>query len=372
MLEKSDSYFRLKENRKLVRLFFVLFSCVIFGLGYIYRFYFWPFLFALITYMALRPLHDKILQYVKKRFAGASIMVVLIIVLILLPMFFLLLSLANQAYELYIYIQTNISVASINRWIDQSAIFSMIDDNFHISRGEIIQKALQMIQNTSLAVFANLTSLVTFSLKLAVNFFFMILILFFLFKDAYRLEESFYRILPFPDDIERDIVDRLKDVIKILLAGNLLIMILQGFMVGIGLYVGGLSMPLLWGSIAAVLSLIPVIGTSLVWVPAVLFFVVIGKYWAAIFVSIWCMVWYLVLENVAKPNIFGKKLNFHPIIFFFLLLGSIQAFGLAGVLIGPILLTLFFSLWEIYKILNNYDLQPPADNQNKENPPDAG
>ena len=371
MLEKSDSYFQLRESRKLVRLFFVLFSCVIFGLGYIYRFYFWPFLFALIIYLALRPLHDKILHYVKKRFASASIMVILIIGLILLPLFFLLLSLADQAYELYMHIQTTVSVASINKWVDQSALMSMVDANLNISRAEIIQKAIQMIQNTSLAVFANLTSLVTFSLKLGINFFFMILILFFLFKDAYRLGESFYRILPFPDDIERDIVGRLKDVIKILLAGNLLIMILQGLMVGIGLYVGGFSMPLLWGSIAAVLSLIPVIGTSLVWLPATLFFILIGKYWAAIFVSIWCMVWYMVLENVAKPNIFGKKLNFHPIIFFFLLLGSIQAFGLAGVLIGPILLTLFFSLWEIYKILNIYDVQLPESDQAADKPLDT-
>jgi len=62
----------------------------------------------------------------------------------------------------------------------------------------------------------------------------------------------------------------------------------------------------------------------------------------------------MVLENLVKPKIFGDRLNFHPLLFFFLLLGSIQAFNLPGVIIGPIILSLFYSFWEIYKILDDY------------------
>lgn len=107
---------------------------------------------------------------------------------------------------------------------------------------------------------------------------------------------------------------------------------------------------------AALLSLIPVIGTSLVWLPAVVYLVVTGAYLKALFLGVWCLAWYLLLENLVKPKAFGKKLNFNPVIFFFLLIGGIQAFGLPGVFIGPLILTLFYSLWEIYKMLEAYDM----------------
>jgi len=182
----------------------------------------------------------------------------------------------------------------------------------------------------------------------------MLLILFFLFKDSERFEKSIYTILPFPNDIERDMVDTLKVVVRILLAGNFFIMILQGLLVGIGFVIVGLSTPVLWGSIAAIFSLIPVIGTSFVWLPASLYLLAIGSPVKALIIALWCLGWYLLLENVLKPVVFGEKLKFHPLILFFLLLGSLQTFGLPGIIIGPIMLTLFFSFWEMYKILDSY------------------
>ena len=124
--------------------------------------------------------------------------------------------------------------------------------------------------------------------------------------------------LPFPEDIERDVIAKLVEAIKVLMAGNLLIMFLQGLMVGIGLYIAGFNMPLLWGSIAAILSLIPVVGTTFIWIPAVIFLILTKSYGYAVFLSVWCIFWYLSLENLLKPRIFGKKLNFHPLIIFFL------------------------------------------------------
>mgnify|MGYP003731532113 CR=1 FL=1 len=125
---------------------------------------------------------------------------------------------------------------------------------------------------------------------------------------------------------------------------------------------------MLGGSLAAILSLIPVIGTSMVWLPAVIYLAAIGAYVKAMLLGGWCLGWYLALENIVKPKLFGKKLNFHPVLFFFLLLGSIQAFGLPGVFIGPILLTLYYSLWEIYKMFRIYDRFNLADSSTaKEN-----
>jgi predicted PurR-regulated permease PerM len=151
-----------------------------------------------------------------------------------------------------------------------------------------------------------------------------------------------------------DVVERLKEVIYVLMLGNLLIMCLQGFMVGMGLYIAGNSMPLLLGTIAAILSLIPVIDNTYM-APCIVIFIN-GPAGMAVFISCWCLFWYLFLR-ICEAESFLKEMSFHPLLFFFLLLGSIQAFNLPGVIIGPIVLSLYYSFWEIYKILDEYEIK---------------
>ncbi|HMB20294.1 MAG TPA: AI-2E family transporter [Spirochaetota bacterium] len=353
-MEQRESYFTVSENRRLKILFLVLFLIVIASLGYIFRYYFWPFLFAIIFYMGLKPLLDYILKYLKIRLLCSTVLIIFLIAVILIPLFILLVALANQTYAFYLFLQQSFDPLVFQQLLHKSDMAQELIGILNISETEIMQKIVAYLQRMSLNFFSNLTGLLSFSIKFALDFFFMLLILFFLFKDGYRLEEPFYRILPFPDDIEMDVIDRLRQVIKILLAGNLLIMVLQGSMVGVGFIIGGVGMPLLWGSIAAIFSLIPVIGTTFVWVPAVLYLVALGQFGDAAIVAIWCLAWYLLLENLVKPVVFGEQLKFHPLIFFFLLIGSIQAFGLPGVIIGPILLTLFFTFWEMYWLIDAY------------------
>lgn len=333
-------------------IFFVLFFIITAGILYIFQYFFWPFLFALILYIALRPVQEKLLAHMRNRTLSTIAVIVILFIIIIVPFFYLVMNLANQSYQLYNIIQEKVEKGDFN----DIGIIKQAMEYFQIHSTNLIKKAAEFLEKTAVTAFMNLTKLISFQISFTMNFLFMIMILFFLLKDGHRLGGAFYRILPFPDDIEKKIVLRLKDVIKVLLAGNLIIMSLQGLGLGLGFFLAGIDMPLLWGSFAAVLSLIPVVGTTLIWLPGALYLFFKGYYISAIFVGIWSMLWYLLLENIVKPKIFGRRLNFHPMVFFFLILGSIQAFGIAGVIVGPLLLTLFFSLWEIYKFINEYEL----------------
>ncbi len=360
-----DSYKIVVQSKRLTTLFWVIFLGLIAGIAYIYRYYFWPFLFAIIFYIGLKPLYTWVLQYVKSKVFASFAMVGLIIVAILIPTFFLLISLSDQVMEFYDFLQLQFDPKVFKQYFTHSILLKETLKYFNLTQDELVQRIIRYMQDMSLTLFSNLTGLLTFSIRFFINFFFMLLILFFLFKDSERFERSIYTILPFPNDIERDMVDTLKVVVRILLAGNFMIMILQGLLVGIGFVIVGLSTPVLWGSIAAIFSLIPVIGTSFVWLPASLYLLAIGSPVKALIIALWCLGWYLLLENVLKPVVFGEKLKFHPLILFFLLLGSLQTFGLPGIIIGPILLTLFFSFWEMYKILDSYESGPVNASNNK-------
>ena len=339
----------------------ILFGAVIAALMYLFRHYYWPLLTALILYAAMHPLYDRILKIVKRPYIASSLIIFALIITILVPLLFFILSLADQAYLLYLTVQEKINLGVLDQ-IRTNDLFNRGIAYFGINEADIFRKVTESLQKISGSVVAGITAILSYPLALTIKFFLMILILFFLFKDGPRFASAFYRFMPFPEDIERDVIDKINSVIKVLLAGNLLIMLLQGTMVGLGLAFFGFRMALLWGCVSAVLSLIPVVGTTFVWVPAAGFLAITGDYMGAFFLGIWCLFWYFLLENLVKPLILGDRLNFHPLLFFFLLLGSIQTFGLPGVIVGPILLTLFYSLWEIYMLLDEYNIRSECEN----------
>ncbi len=353
-MKESDSYSILQRDKSLKYIFLLFFAAVIAGLLYIFRFFFWDFLFALLLYMALRPLHDALLKRIRMRGVTAGLMTLLLCLLVLGPLFYFTLALVDQVFQLYATVEGLIRKGILDD-IYNMAFVRRVLEYLNLNKETIIAKATDFVQGGIGTAFTSAKNVITYPLSFSINFFLVLLIIYFLFKDGHRLVPIVYKVLPFPDDLERGVVDRLNEVVKVLLAGNLLIMLCQGLMVGLGLLFTGINVALLGGSLAAILSLIPVVGTSVVWLPAVLYLCLVGDYGKAAFLGSWCMGWYLLLENLVKPKLFGKKLNFHPIVFFFLLLGSIQAFSIPGVIIGPILLTLFYSLWEIYNLLKEYD-----------------
>lgn len=354
-MSDNESYELLNQNRTMKFVFLAMFAVIISFLLFIFRGYLWLFLYSMIFFVVLKPMHNRVLSLVRVRILSATIVILFLLCIVIIPMMYLMVILGDQAYELYGQIHFDLSQDLIKQ-INQNKIVSDLMTLFNIQQGELAAKITSFIQRTTMSIFSSITSIISYPIALAIKFLLMLLILFFLFKDGHIIDRSLYRIIPLPDDLEHDVVVRLKKVIYILMLGNLMIMSLQGFMVGLGLYIAGIGMPLLWGTLAAILSLIPVIGTTFIWVPASVFLAFTGHYSMAIFAAAWCFTWYMLLENLVKPKLLGDKLDFHPLIFFFLLLASIQTFNLPGVIIGPILLSLFYSFWEIYKLLDEYDM----------------
>lgn len=353
-MTSKNSYLNIKESRLLTVLFLSVLAALFCGLVYICRNYIFSLLMALIFFFPLKALNDKILSVFRKRWITSGIITLLLLVTVTFFLSFIFTELARQTYQLYVFVMEKINEGMIQQ-IRENPLFLSTLDFFNVNPDELTEQALAASRKYIPVLFSDLTSIITVQIDLAGTFLCILLILFFLLKDGKNLGPWFYRSLPFPDDLEKKVVHRLKKVVNVLITGNLCIMFLQGLMLFIGLKIAGLSAPLLWGSIGAVLSLIPVIGTSLIWIPVSLYLVLTGSYMTALFVSVWSLSWYLVLENLLKPFIFGETLNFHPLILFFLLMGSIHTFGLSGIFLGPIILSLFVSLWEIYKMLDLYN-----------------
>ena len=358
-MANKQSYDIFRENRIIRRIFIILFFTVAAGLFYIFRGFIWSFLFALTIYITLLPLYEKLLKKVRNHSLSATIMTLGLVFMILGPLVWILATVGNEAYSLYMLIQDKISMGIIEE-IHRNHGMHLVMKYFNIHETDLLTRMFAFIQKSAMEVFSSITDIIAYPISFTINFFFMILMIFFFFKEGFRLDRRISLLLPFPKDIENEILSRMIEVVRVLMMGNILIMLLQGLMVCLGFLFTGLEMALLWGSVAAILSLIPVVGTTFVWVPGVIYLIIMGKIGASVFLGIWCLLWYLLLENLVKPKVFGDRLSFHPLVFFFLLIGSIKTFNLPGVLAGPLLLTLFYSLLEIYRVLINYSGHPGA------------
>jgi predicted PurR-regulated permease PerM len=185
-----------------------------------------------------------------------------------------------------------------------------------------------------------------------VNFLFMLFIMlytmFFFLIDGHKLIEKMLYYLPLQDEDERRMLDKFASVTRATLKGTAVIGILQGGLAGAAFAVVGIHSAVFWGTIMAVLSFIPGIGTALVWGPAVILLAATGHLAKAIGLGVFCAAVVGSIDNLVRPVLVGRDTQMHELMILFGTLGGILMFGVVGVIIGPIIAALFVTVWDIY------------------------
>jgi predicted PurR-regulated permease PerM len=124
----------------------------------------------------------------------------------------------------------------------------------------------------------------------------------------------------------------------------------QGLLAGLGFYLAGISNAAFWGTMMAFFSPIPYIGTSLIWIPAVIILLVQKQFLAALFLFLWSAAIVGMADNIVKPYVIGRTTSVHPLAMLLVLLGGVIGFGLKGLILGPFLLTLLIGFLHIYRL----------------------
>jgi predicted PurR-regulated permease PerM len=188
----------------------------------------------------------------------------------------------------------------------------------------------------------------------AVNFVFMVFVLlytmFFFLMDGDKLLEKILYYLPLQDRDERQMLEKFTSVTRATIKGTAVIGILQGGLAGLAFWAVGISSAAFWGTIMAVLSIIPGIGTALVWGPAVIILAAGGSFLKAGGLALFCALVVGSVDNLLRPILVGKDTQMHELMIFFGTLGGIIFFGVMGMIIGPVVAALFVTVWEIYGV----------------------
>ena len=338
----------------------------------VYRTFFWTSFITLLFYIATR---DYYLRFQRKfpeklQLVSPWIMIFLVSLLVVLPTVFILQTLISEALSLLISIKLNFNEERIlAKLINLNLLTDFITENqffwveFPNTYRQIVGSYGDVLNVDSIySVVSNTAALILGGIRLPVdiivNILFGFLLLFFFYKDGYKLEKFLLTILPLSGEIREQIGLRVSDAMKAIVKGNLFISVLQGTAIGVLLLIMGVPSPVLYGSVAAIFSMIPIVGTMIIWLPAGLYLGIFEERWLASFIfmslSLAC---YLIFENFLKPAILDKKLNIHPFLLFLALLGGIKEFGITGIIIGPIAVTLLVILWDFW-LTHRGDLSP--------------
>jgi predicted PurR-regulated permease PerM len=178
--------------------------------------------------------------------------------------------------------------------------------------------------------------------------FVMLYALFFFLVDGGRVLERLLYYLPLSSDDEQLMLDRFTSVTRATLKGTLLIGIIQGALGGIAFALAGIPGSVLWGTVMAVLSIIPGVGIALVWVPAAIYLGLSERMLAAVLFVAWCAGVAGTVDNVLRPRLVGQDAKLSDLLILVSTLGGITLFGAAGILVGPVVAALFVTIWDLY------------------------
>jgi predicted PurR-regulated permease PerM len=163
---------------------------------------------------------------------------------------------------------------------------------------------------------------------------------------AQRME----RVLPLAPEHTRALVREFREVARTAFVGTIATGVVQGAIAGIGFAIVGVPQAFTWGVLTIVASFVPVFGTAMVWGPVAAYLLLTGRPVAGVFVVVWGLaVVMAVSDYVIRPRLVGGRQEDHPLITLIGLLGGIEVFGLPGLIIGPVIMSLFVAVLRIYE-----------------------
>lgn len=207
------------------------------------------------------------------------------------------------------------------------------------------QKIAEFVSYTS----NHIASIFSSTISAFFSFVLMLLMIFYLLKDGTRWKQSLMLLSPLGQENDERIINRLSMAVNGVIKGSLLIALVQGVLLGFGFWIFNVPNGALWGVVAAVLSFIPTFGTALVSGPAIIFLFLTGNTTSAIGLLLWAVVIVGMIDNVLGPLVVGRKINIPSILILFAVLGGISLVGPVGILVGPLTLSLLYSLISIYR-----------------------
>ncbi len=315
---------------------FVLFVILVIVFSYIII---KPFISAILTGIILSyifyPLFKMLNKFIKNKNLCSLLLCTFIIAITLLPMVFVGNALIREAFNLY----NEAKSSDID--LDLPGPFQ---ENF------FEQNIRDMISKGSLYVIDSLSDFVLSIPRRILDLFIVMFLMFYLFKDGPEILRKVKQLLPFDRKTGDMVTKEFADITFAVVYGLVATAIVQGIVGGIGFYIFKIPNPILWGTVMALIAIIPFLGPFLVWLPIGLFQLFYGNKFSGIGILLFGTFVISTVDNVIRPKIIGSRARIHPVVALIGVVGGIKLLGFIGVVAGPLILALLISFIDRYRV----------------------
>lgn len=312
------------------------------------------FILAAVLAAIFHPVQRRLVDRLGRSQTVASLMVMAVVVFCLaLPTAFFLGGLATQGVQ---------SVARINRWLSEANLSDLVQHSplqsgldwarshfpgLALTESDIQSSILSLSRRVGQELLTFGTHFLGNAIYILFHFLIMLFILFFLLKEGPNWLETLRRLTPLRRHQEDAIIDTLRRVSRAVLVGGLMVALLQGLVGGVGLALVGIP-GLFWGTMMGFASLIPVVGTGLIWIPAAAWLLIQGSWQGAVFLLLWSGLLVTSIDTFLRPYFMRGASGVSTLFIFLAVIGGLQTFGALGILYGPLILSFTMAMINIY------------------------
>lgn len=337
----------MKKDYNIYFFFVILFGLTVLAF-FMMKSFLIPFLFALILVHFFNPVYNFLLKKTGQKGLSSGLTCLLIALIIIIPVLVILMLAANEVQSAVTRLAGNSDIFSgiINLTDKIAAVpfFKAIDFENIINQNSLLSASKNFSQGFLYVLQGAYTGLLRFIFVMFIMFF----SLFYMFIDGQRFLKKMMQLLPLQKKYDKALLQSLNSMVRATVKGTILMAALQGIASGLLFWLAGVSSPLFFGILVALSSVIPSLGSGLVWLPVGVGMILLGHFGAGLAIILTGFLVISTMDNLLRPKLIGSDTEMHPLLILFSTLGGIAIFGIAGFIVGPIIISLLVSLWDIY------------------------
>ncbi|HET6756652.1 MAG TPA: AI-2E family transporter [Burkholderiales bacterium] len=308
----------------------------------------WPFLSALAWALALaviaHPVHRYLSYKIRNDDVSAAVTLLIVALFVVLPALFVVQQIAREAAGSAAMVREQAESGEWKRAIERNPtaapVLSWIETNIDV-RSEVEN----IVKETTARIPKFLSASVWAGMELLITF----LVLFYFFRDRRSALGLLESLSPLTHDETERMFRRISETIHVTVFGTLVVALVQGSLGALMFWWLGLPAPLLWGGVMALLSIIPLLGAFVVWIPAAIYLALQADYGKALMLAVWGGVVIALIDNLLYPVLVGNRLQLHTLPVFFSIVGGFIVFGASGLILGPVVLAVTVALIEVWR-----------------------
>lgn len=342
-------------SQRAVFIFFIVLFCIAILLaGKLIAPFFATIILGIVTMGIFNPVYRFLSGKISPNFASASTCAIIFFV-VFIPVVFLVGILSKEAFNLYIMARDAVFSHQLKDLLENTQALDRFNElltkasiNLTITWDMLFNPISELGKLVGFSLFEQARLVTSNVFSLVFYFALMLIVVFYMFLDGDRFIKYVYDLSPLPDEHDKQLFDKFMDMSGAVLIGNGLGGLIQGTAGGLLFLILGINSPFLWGVIMGFLAFLPIVGIGVVMVPAAVILMLKGKIGAGIFVVVFYALLSWSVEYLFKPRLVGNRVRMHPLIVFFAIIGGLKAYGLLGIIYGPLIATFFLTLADIY------------------------